>query len=122
MSVSSFQGNQRGGDRHGEGSTASSPVATKDLEPSNKTNIINNENNYENNDANQRSRKCTQKGSEFFREESLKSHSRSHKAILKHVKQIEELLQCGNVEEASNMFAALEENLTVLKGLMFSTD
>ena len=76
MSVSSFQDNQFGGDRHGKGSAASSRVETKDLELSNRTNTINNnnnnsndnnnnENNKDNNDnnvSNQRSRGCTQKG------------------------------------------------------------
>ena len=87
----------------------------KEPQTTNETKIINdNDKNDKNNNDNvndvSRSRRCNQKGLEFFREESLKNRTRCSKAIKKHIQQIEELLQCGSVKDAAGVLETLKND------------
>ena len=101
-----------GGDLHGNRSNRSPPA--QQLSHTNKENVDNDNNNkHDNNDngadPSLRPRRCTEKGREFFKEESLKNRTRCLKTIQNHVKQIEDLLQSGSVNEAMEVIKTLME-------------
>ena len=56
-----------------------------------------------------RTRHCTEAGKEFFLAEGQKNRSRCRKTILKRVQQVEDLLQCGNLQEANKIHESLSE-------------
>ena len=101
-----------GGDLHGNRSNRSPPA--QKLSHTNKENVDNDNNNKHDNNDNDadpslRPRRCTEKGREFFKEESLKNRTRCLKTIQNHVKQIEDLLQSGSVNEAMEVIKTLME-------------
>ena len=96
-----------------EPQTTNETKITNDNDKNDKNNNDNNDNNnYNNNNVNDgsRSRRCNEKGLEFFREESLKNRTRCSKAIHKHILQIEELLQCGGVKDAAGVLETLKKD------------